>query len=158
MYASEMILTWIVNMMADSAKNAIRNMLFKLLEVLPAEVYVPLFLLAVVLGIAWVVLVWVCCVYVYHGWSRLSFHARKMLEDFKWSLMQVLVLTGEVLLFVYRTPTHFWEVMGFVQYVVNTSPRVVMRFVRRENLRYSRARDRVLQGARVLSPRGGRRN
>ena len=158
MYASEMILTWIVNMMADSAKHAIRNMLFKLLEVLPAEVYVPLFLLAVVFGIAWVVLVWVCCVYVYHGWSRLSFHARKMFEDFKWSLMQVLALTGEVLLFVYRTPTHFWEVMGFVQYVVNTSPRVVMRFVRRENRRYSRARDRVVQGARVLSPRGGRRN
>jgi len=153
-----MVLTWIVNMMADSVKHAIRNMLFKLLEVLPAEVYVPLFLLTVVFGIACVVLVWVCCVYVYHGWSRLSFHARKMFEDFKWSLMKVLELIGEVLLFVYRTPTHFWEVMGFVQYVVNTSPRVVIRFMHRENRRYSRARDRVVQGARVLSPRGGRRN
>jgi hypothetical protein len=153
-----MILIWIVNMMADSMKHAIRNMLFKLLEVLPAEVYVPLFLLTVVFGIACVVLFWVCCVYVYHGWSRLSFHARKMFEDFKWSLMKVLELIGEVLLFVYRTPTHFWEVMGFVQYVVNTSPRVVMRFVRRENRRYSRARDRVVPSARVLSPRGGRRN
>jgi hypothetical protein len=153
-----MILTWIVNMMADSVKHAIRNMLFKLLEVLPAEVYVPLFLLTVVFGIACVVLVWVCCVYVYHGWSRLSFHGRKMFEDFKWSLMKVLELSGEVLLFVYRTPTHFWEVMGFMLYVVNTGPRVVMRFVRRENRRYSRARDRAVQGVRMLSPRGGRRN
>jgi hypothetical protein len=152
-----MVLTWIVNMMADSVKNAIRNILFKLLEALPAEVYVPLFLLTVVFGIACVVLVWVCCVYVYHGWSRLSFHARKMFRDFKWSLMKVLELSGDVLLFVYRTPTHFWEVMAFVQYVVNTSPRVVMRFMRRENRRYARARDRVV-GVRVLSPRGGRRN